>query len=400
MMKLDIALQPALEERQRLQRYRQLRSSHSPQQVIRSVGGRNLVSFCSNDYLGLANHPHVIKCFQSAAEEYGVGSGASHLVSGYSTVHHELEEALAEFTQRPRALLFSTGYMANMGVINALLTKRDAVFEDKLNHASLLDGGLISSAKFERFKHSDTTHLQQKLSGSTAARKLIVTDGVFSMDGDLAPLNKLAECANQHDAWLMVDDAHGFGCLGKHGGGVAEHFDLGIDQLPILMGTLGKAFGTFGAFVAGSETLIEYLIQFARTYIYTTALPPAVAAATLASLKIIQEEYWRRDKLGKLIQQFRSGCEALNLQLMDSQTAIQPVVMGSDTSALKASEILMKKGFWVTAIRPPTVPEGSARLRFTFTAEHTEKHVSELLDAMSDLAEMTEISEQIPKAIL
>ncbi len=389
MSALDRALSPALIERQNLQRYRHLTSTESPQQVVRWVNGEKLVSFCSNDYLGLANHPEVIKRFQKAAGQYGVGSGASHLVCGHGKIHQALEEALADFTRRPRALLFSTGYMANMGVIHSLLSKNDAVFEDKLNHASLLDGGLISSARFARYKHSDIDHLNLKLTKSSARQKLIVTDGVFSMDGDIAPLNRVVEVAQKNNAWLMVDDAHGFGCLGENGGGVAEHFKLNDSQLPILMGTLGKAFGTFGAFVAGSEVFIEYLIQFARTYIYTTALPPAVAAATLTSLSILQEEQWRREKLNTLIKQFRHGCELLNLELMDSFSPIQPVVLGSDKNAMLASQQLKEKGFWVTAIRPPTVPEGSARLRFTFTAEHTEQQVNQLLEAMADMPTLT-----------
>ena len=384
-MSLDAELLAALNERRELNRYRSRVPVQSPQQVEMLRDGCKVLNFCSNDYLGLANHPEVITAFKHAADAYGVGSGASHLVNGHSEEHHALEEELAEFTGRPRALLFSTGYMANMGVINALVGRGDAVFEDKLNHASLLDGGLLASADFIRFNHSDIAHLEQRLNRSEGKRKLIVTDGVFSMDGDLALLPQICELARQKNAHVMVDDAHGFGCLGENGKGVVSHFNLGIEEVPVLVGTLGKAFGTFGAFVAGSETLIESLIQFSRTYIYTTALPPAVAAATRASLKILKTENERREQLNLLVKQFREGCKALGLQLMSSESAVQPITIGSDQHALDFSEKLLKKGFWVSAIRPPTVPEGTARLRFTFTANHTAEQVNQLLDALNEV---------------
>jgi 8-amino-7-oxononanoate synthase len=279
---LDQTLAPALAERRAAHLYRSRKLLQSPQAPEVCVDGKNYLAFCSNDYLGLANHPDVISALQKAAEKYGVGSGASHLVAGHSSEHHALEEELAAFIGRERALLFSTGYMANMGAITALVGQGDAVFEDRLNHASLLDAGLLSGARFQRFLHNDLMNLQNRLDKTEAARKLIVVDGVFSMDGDCAPLPELAALAQKNNAWLMVDDAHGFGCLGKTGAGSAEHFGLSQAQLPILMGTLGKAAGSFGAFIAGSETLIETLIQFARPYIYTTAMPPAVAAATRA----------------------------------------------------------------------------------------------------------------------
>lgn len=383
-MNIDSSLQGALQERRAEHRYRQRRLVASPQQPLLTVDGRSLVAFCSNDYLALADHPQVKRAFHEAVDRFGVGSGASHLVSGHSSEHHALEEELADFTGRPRALLFSTGYMANLGTVNALLGRQDAVFEDKLNHASLLDAGLLSGAQFQRFKHNDVDHLQSRLKASAARRKLVVVDGVFSMDGDAAPLPQLAEVADAHNAWLMVDDAHGFGCLGDHGGGCAEHFALTSDQLPILVGTLGKAFGTFGAFVAGSEALIETLIQFARTYVYTTALPPAVAAATRVSLRLLREEHWRRQHLQQLIEQLRCGAAQLGLSLMDSFSPVQPILLGSESRALAVCHALEKRGFWVPAIRPPTVPAGTARLRITLSAGHSAEQVARLLDALSD----------------
>jgi 8-amino-7-oxononanoate synthase len=371
-----------LEERKLASLYRQRRVLESPQEPEVRVDGKSYLAFCSNDYLGLANHPLIIQAFKQAADEYGVGGGASHLVNGHSYHHHALEEELAAFTGRARALLFSNGYMANLGTVNALLNKQDAVFEDRLNHASLLDAGLLSGARFQRYLHNDVDSLTQRLAKTDARRKLVVTDGVFSMDGDVANLPALCEAANKADAWVMVDDAHGFGCLGEQGGGCAEHFNLTEEQLPVLMGTLGKAFGTSGAFVAGSEVLIETLIQHARTYIYTTSMPPAVAAATRASLKLVIEEKWRREKLTALIQQFREGCEQLGLALMDSPTPIQPIVVGDADKALEMSAKLRDKGLFITAIRPPTVPAGSARLRVTLSASHTPEQVDRLLSAL------------------
>jgi len=386
---MDDVLQSALDERreQNLYRTRKVIASAQGAEVI--VDGKRYLNFCSNDYLGLANHPDIVSAFKKAADEFGVGSGGSHLVCGHSALHHRLEEQLAEFTGRPRALLFSTGYMANLGVVNALLGSGDHIFEDKLNHASLLDGGLLSGARFQRFLHNDIANLDSRLArvqeDKNGGRKLIAVDGVFSMDGDCAPLAELAQLAKKYKAWLMIDDAHGIGVLGKNGGGCAEHFQLDINQLPILMGTLGKAFGTFGAFVAGSETLIETLIQFSRAYIYTTALPPAVAAATSKSLEIIQRETWRREHLQNLIAQFRRGAEQIGLQLFSSDTAIQPLLIGSAAEALRWSEALAARGFWISAIRPPTVPANSSRLRITLSAAHSEKQIEQLLAALADV---------------
>ncbi len=359
--------------------YRRRRISDSATGVRARIDGKDVISFCSNDYLGLANHPEVANALQQGAERWGVGSGASHLVNGHSAAHHALEEELAAFTGRERALLFSTGYMANMGVIAALIGRGDYIFQDRLNHASLLDGGLLSQSRLQRFAHADCEALANKLAQRDSGEKLVVTDGVFSMDGDIAPLPQLAQTAKQHDAWLMVDDAHGFGVLGNNGGGCVEHFGLSTDDVPILIGTLGKAFGTFGAFVAGSETLIEYLIQKARPYIYTTALPAAVAEATRASLKLLQTENWRREKLRDRIQQFRTGATQLGLELMPSETPVQPLIIGDNAKALAMSQALEARGILISAIRPPTVPEGTARLRITFSADHTSADVTKLL---------------------
>ncbi|MGZ0079307.1 8-amino-7-oxononanoate synthase [Methylomonas sp. YC3] len=362
--------------------YRRRRVVDGPQGITLNVDGRQLINFCSNDYLGLANHPEVATAFKAGVDRFGVGSGSAHLICGHSSAHHGLEEELASFTGRERALLFSTGYMANLGVISALLGRGDTVLEDRLNHASLLDGGLLSRARFQRYRHADCEDLQTKLAAASG-KALVVSDGVFSMDGDLPPLPAMVELVKQHHAGLLIDDAHGFGVLGKNGGGVVEHFGLSQDDLPILIGTLGKAFGTFGAFVAGSEDLIEMLIQKARSYVFTTALPAAVAEATRASLRVLQSESWRREQLQNLIGRFRKGAQQQGLQLMDSFTAIQPVLIGDSGQTVAASQRLLEQGFWVSAIRPPTVPAGSARLRITFSANHTEQQVDALLYALA-----------------
>jgi len=349
------------------------------------VDGAELVAFCSNDYLGLADHPRVVAAFLAAAREWGVGSGASHLVSGHCREHHALEEELAAFVGRPRALLFSTGYMANLSVVTTLLGRRDRVYEDRLNHASLLDAGLASGARFVRYPHADAAALARRLGRTAAGRALVVTDGVFSMDGDVAPLRQLAAVCRAHAAWLFVDDAHGLGVLGATGRGSVEAAGLGTDDVPVLMGTLGKAFGTFGAFVAGDDDLIETLLQRARTYVYTTALPPAVAAATRAALQVMQDEPWRREKVLGHVARFRAGASSLGLRLLESATPIQPLVLGSEASAVAASEALRAQGFWIPAIRPPTVPAGSSRLRITFSAAHEVADVERLLEALASL---------------
>jgi 8-amino-7-oxononanoate synthase len=380
-MSFDLASR--LAERRAAQLYRQRPLLQSPQGPSVRVDGRELLVFCSNDYLGLANHPQVIEAWQAGAARWGVGGGASHLVIGHSTPHHELEEALAEFTGRPRALLFSTGYMANMGVVTALVGQGDTVLEDRLNHASLLDAGLLSGARFSRYQHNDAASLNLRLQ-KAAGNTLVITDGVFSMDGDLADLPALCAEAKRADAWVMVDDAHGFGTLGASGGGIVEHFGLGQDDVQVLVGTLGKAFGTAGAFVAGSDELIEAMVQFARPYIYTTSQPPALACATLKSLELLRSEHWRREHLTALIQRFREGATALGLELMDSPTPIQPILVGDSGRALRLSQMLRERGLLVTAIRPPTVPAGTARLRVTLSAAHSFEQLERLLEALSE----------------
>jgi 8-amino-7-oxononanoate synthase len=350
----------------------------------RIIDNKMILNFCSNDYLGLAKNEAVILAFKNTADIYGVGSGSAHLICGHTHAHYALEDELAEFTGRERALLFSTGYMANVGTINALVQRGDFVFEDKLNHASLLDGGLSSGANFKRYPHADLERLE-KLLTTTNGQKICVTDGVFSMDGDVAPLHELAILTKQNAALLMVDDAHGFGVLGKTGGGLVEKLNLTQDDVPILMGTLGKAFGTFGAFIAGSETLIETLIQSARTYIYTTALPPVIAEATRASLKIVIAETWRREKLQALISQFKTGAAQLGLPLMPSDSPIQPLLVGDSFRATQMSQQLLEAGFLVSAIRPPTVPKGKARLRITLSALHEFDDVARLLETLHRL---------------
>lgn len=363
--------------------YRQRPLLESPQGPDVVIDGRPMLAFCSNDYLGLASHPDVIAALRAGAERWGVGGGASHLVNGHCGPHHELELALAEFTGRPRALLFSTGYMANLGTVTALVGKGDSVLEDRLNHASLLDAGLLSGARFSRYLHNDAASLAARLDKAEGST-LVVTDGVFSMDGDLADLPALCATARAKGAWVMVDDAHGFGPLGANGGGIVEHFGLGMDDVPVLVGTLGKAFGTAGAFVAGSEELIETLIQFARPYIYTTSQPPAVACATLKSLELLRSEGWRREHLSALIARFRAGAEAIGLRLMESPTPIQPILIGGSRQAMALSAELRERGILVGAIRPPTVPAGTARLRVTLCALHSEAQVDRLLVALAE----------------
>lgn len=364
--------------------YRRRRLLESPQGVQVRVDGETLLSFCSNDYLGLANDTRVIAALGEGAQRYGAGSGASHLVTGHGTAHHALEEELAAFVGAERALLFSTGYMANLGVVSALLGRHATVFEDKLNHASLIDAVRLSGASVQRYPHADLIRLQRQLA-ETGGEKMILTDGVFSMDGDIADVARLSTLAQQHDAWLLVDDAHGIGVLGANGAGTLELQACPAQAPLILLGTLGKAFGTFGAFIAGDADLIEYLIQQARTYIYTTALPPAVAEATRASLRIVQTENWRREVLAQRVAQFRAGAAQLGLRLLESTTPIQALILGDAETAMAASEALRAQGLLVAAIRPPTVPAGGARLRITFSSAHTQEHVERLLVALAAL---------------
>ena len=362
-----------------LRRVRRLLAS--PQRARVTVDGRDYVAFCSNDYLGLAADPRLAAAAREGIDRYGVGGGASHLILGHGTAHHELEEALAQFVRLPRALLFSTGYMANMGVVSALTGRGDAVFADKLNHASLNDAALVSRAAFKRYAHNDLEALARLLATTTARRRLVVTDAVFSMDGDIAPVAALLELCERHDAYLFIDDAHGFGVLGEAGRGTLEHFGITSDRI-IYMATLGKAAGVAGAFVAGDETLIETLIQNARTYIYTTATPPLLAHALLASLQIIAQEEWRRERLRALIAQLRDGLTASPWQLMPSETPIQPLLAGGNDAALALSARLAATGLLVPAIRPPTVPQGTARLRISLSADHEAADVARLVAAL------------------
>ncbi|MCK4705028.1 MAG: 8-amino-7-oxononanoate synthase [Gammaproteobacteria bacterium] len=377
-------LQKELDERKAQHLYRRRRISEGPQQPEMIIDGKSVINFCSNDYLGLANHDKVKNAFIAGVKKYGAGSGAAHLVNGHSKAHHALEEELAEFTGYPRALLFSTGYMANLGLAQALVGKGDTVLEDRLNHASLIDGGLLSGARFQRYAHNDVKQLEEKLE-IAKGETLVLTDGVFSMDGDIANIPAVAESCKKNQAWLMVDDAHGFGVLGEHGKGSLEHFQLTQKDVPIYMATLGKALGTSGAFIAGSEALIETLIQKARPYIYTTASPPAVAEATRASLKLVKTKPELREQLNDNIQYFRNCAEQVSVELTDSQTAIQPIIVGDEKRALEMSEKLLEKDLLVTAIRPPTVPKGTARLRITLSASHSRSQIDQLISALKKI---------------
>ena len=382
-------LQPHLDDLRHHQLYRQRLVIQGGQGIEVQVRGETLLSFCSNDYLDLAHHPEVVAAFIASAARDGVGAGASHLITGHHSAHHALEEELADFVGTPRALLFSTGYMANLGVTAALMHRHGSVFEDKLNHASLIDAARLSGARVRRYVHGDVGRLTALLAAAPE-EKLILSDGVFSMDGDVAPLPALMDAARTHGAWLLLDDAHGLGVLGQHGRGTFEHFGLPVASPAILMGTLGKALGTFGAFVAGNDDVIETLIQHARTYIYTTALPPAVAEATRASLKVLRADDGRRALLHARIRQFREGARQLGLTLPASESAIQPVILGASGLALAASEALRARGILVTAIRPPTVPQNTARLRITLSAAHTPQQVERLLDALGRLPPASE----------
>jgi 8-amino-7-oxononanoate synthase len=322
----------------------------------------------------------------SAASVWGVGSGSAHLVGGHCSEHHALAEELAHFLRREAVLLFSTGYMANLGVIDALVAQSGVVFQDRLNHASLLDGARLAGARLKRYAHRDMDQLAMQLEKEAHAAPLIVSDGVFSMDGDTAPVPELVRLADQHRALLIIDDAHGIGVLGERGEGILSD-DSGVaEQVPVLVGTLGKALGTFGAFVAGSADLVDLLQQRARTAIYTTAIPPAIAAATRASLRIVQDEGWRRKHLSDLVARFRKEMGGMGWTVAGEATPIQPVIVGETEAALQLSQKLEQRGILVTAIRPPTVPKGGARLRVTFSANHTEADLDRLLEAFSEVA--------------
>jgi len=347
-----------------------------------SVDGRRAVDFCSNDYLALARHPDIAGAMADAAQRHGAGSGASHLVAGHGVEHQRLEEELAAFTGRARALLFSTGYMANLAVIGALAGRDEVVLLDRLSHASLIDAAVLSRARLKRFAHADAAAAERVLAASNGTAALVATDGVFSMDGDVAPLVELARVSRAHQCWLVVDDAHGLGVLGASGRGLLEECGLDAEAVPVLIGTLGKAFGTFGAFAAGATDVIELLLQKARTYRYTTALPQPIAAATRQALAIAAREPWRRERVLKLARRFSEGARQLSVPVMASATPIQPVLLGSLARVLRAQEELLAAGFWVTAIRPPTVPSGGSRLRVALSAGHSEDQVDALLEAL------------------
>jgi 8-amino-7-oxononanoate synthase len=363
---------------------RRRRVLESPQGARVTVDGRDCVAFCSNDYLGLAAHPELVVAARDGAAAYGVGSGASHLILGHTRAHHDLEHALASFSELPAALFFSTGYMANIGLVTALAGRGDAVFADRLNHASLNDAALLSRAVFKRYAHKDMSALERQLRATPAKRKLIVSDTVFSMDGDLAPIAELLELAERYDAWLVLDDAHGFGVLGERGRGALEQARIRSPRIAY-MATLGKAAGVYGAFVAGEKVLIETLVQRARTYIYTTATPALLACALRASLKLIERESWRRAHLARLIATLKTALRASAWQLMPSDTAIQPLVIGASTDAVALSEQLAACGFLVPAIRPPTVARGTARLRISLSADHRIDDVEGLAAAIMSI---------------
>lgn len=377
------ALEQELAERQAAGLLRRRRLLESPQSAHIRVDGKAVLSFCSNDYLGLAHHPALAAAMQQAAASAGSGSGASHLITGHHVLHDALEQALASFTGLPAALYFSTGYMANLGVVAALMRRGDAIFADKLNHASLNDAAVLSRAEMQRYRHNDIAHLAQLLEKSSATRKLVVADAVFSMDGDIAPVPALLELCERHDAWLLLDDAHGFGVLGTHGEGVLGHFGARSPRI-IYMATLGKAAGVAGAFVAAEQVVIDYLLQHARTYIYTTASPPPQAAAVLAALEVIAADDARRAHLQRLIIHLKSHLQSRRWSLMPSATAIQPLLVGSNHDALRLSELLLARGVLVPAIRPPTVPPGTARLRISLSAAHSIEDIDCLLTALAE----------------
>jgi len=377
-----------LAERKEAGLYRSRMTSNSPQGVRVAIDGKEYLSFCSNDYLGLATHPELIHAMGECVSGWGVGAGASHLLGGHSGPHEELEQALANFMGAEKALLFSTGYMANLAVLTSLAGRGDVIHQDKLNHASLIDGALLSRASLQRYPHLDMNALARQLKADNGARQIIASDGVFSMDGDLAPLTEMLELGRQNEALCYIDDAHGFAVLGEQGRGLVDYIETRSkdysDGYLLSMCTLGKALGCFGAFVAGSEEMIETLIQQGRSYIYTTALPPAVAAASYAALEVMMMEGWRREKLGTLVEYFKTACRQRSIPLLASTTPIQPVIIGDNDRALAVAETLKQQGLLVFAIRSPTVAAGSERLRITLSASHEEGDIDVLLDALAN----------------
>ena len=364
--------------------YRDRLTLEGSQGVNISMAGQDYLSFCSNDYLGLANHPELIEAACEGAHQYGVGACASHLTIGHHTSHHKLEEMLANFTGFPRALLFSSGYMANAGVVSSLVGRGDEIYSDKLNHASLNDAAMLSHAKWIRYPHLDLAILENRLSVSQAKCKLVITDAVFSMDGDIAPVAELLVLCEKYNAGLLLDDAHGFGVLGNEGRGIVSHCALSSPRI-IYMGTLGKAAGVSGAFIAGQEVVIETLIQYARSYIYTTAMPPLLSYALLKSLALIKGEGWRRKKLMQLTEHLKKDLKLLRWNLLPSDTPIQPIIIGGNREVMQVRNALQDKGILVSAIRPPTVPKNSARLRISLSAAHSIKDVERLAIALREL---------------
>ncbi|MDH2915439.1 MAG: 8-amino-7-oxononanoate synthase [Gallionella sp.] len=378
-------LQTELNQRAAQGLMRSRRTLTAPQSSHIVVDGKPYLAFCSNDYLGLANHPQLIAALRQGAQQWGVGAGAAHLVSGHFEPHHLLEQRLAAFVGKPAALLFSTGYMANLGVVQALAGKSDTVFADKLNHASLNDAMLLSRAEVKRYRHGDMAQLARLFEQTKSGRKLVITDAVFSMDGDIALLRDMLALCEQYDAWLYVDDAHGFGVLGEQGRGSLSHFGIPSERI-IYMATLGKAAGVSGAFVAAEQVVIDTLVNHANSYVYTTATPPALSSALLQSLQLIEQADNLRSRLHGLAARLRSGLADLPWSLMPSETAIQPLLIGDNQRALELSAALRERGIWVAAIRPPTVPQGMARLRITLSAAHTEADVDRLIGALHELA--------------
>jgi len=351
------------------------------------VDGRSLLNFCGNDYLGLSQHFAVVGALQDAASREGAGGIGSHLVCGHHQVHDALEREVADWLGAPRALLFGSGYLANLAVVQALLGDEDVCVQDRLNHASLIDAARLAGCRLRRYPHGDAEGAIRQLRGMPEGAAMLATDGVFSMDGDIAPLRELALVARVQKALLYVDDAHGIGVVGPDGRGSVAASKLGANDVPLQLATLGKALGGYGAVVAGDADLIQHLSEAARTYIYTTALPPPQAAASLAAVKLARAEHWRRSKLDELVGRFRDRAQRAGLELMDSQTPIQPVICGDDDTALAMAAGLEQAGYWVAAIRPPTVPEGRARLRVTLSALHGVADVDGLVEAMAKARE-------------
>lgn len=375
MLKTAIAERIHQQTKHQLIRTRRVRST--AQSVIVDGG----ISFNSNDYLGLANHPAVVTAFKSATDKYGVGSGSAHTISGHTAAHHALETQIAEWTGRERAITFSSGYMANIGIVQALASIGDVILQDRLNHASLLDSGQFNQVRSYRYRHNDMNDCEHHLKKHADRNKFILTDAVFSMDGDIAPLKALSKIARKYEASLMIDDAHGIGIYGHNGSGTANHLDLTSKDIPIMMGTLGKAVGCMGAFVAGDAEIIEACLQFSRTYLFTTAMPPAIAAAASQAIEIIQTQPALQQQLFDNINYFRTQALAAKLPLIASSSAIQPIIIGESKRALQIAEKLNQAGMIVTAIRPPTVPVGTARIRITLSAQHTKQHIDQLISA-------------------